>query len=200
VAAGWSLTLADLRGLLADEALVSDFLSLWDAQLACRPDKGSSTLLIDGLTRLRSLCGKGLPKEARDYLFCAEMVMRVQYRDLKRRCWRQFLIEEGCPHDWKVVTATSTNAYLPPDVPLFGAAFICYCKEPDSAAAGQIRVAGAEQPIPFVASYMIESTIHVQRQFTAPISIEHRVEAGSDPICIADIGYCDHPGRWSVLA
>ena len=97
-------------------------------------------------------------------------------------------------------TASADNAYLPP-LELFGAALIFFCKEQRADASGAFRVAGDQEPGRlFVASYSIESVLHLERQFVPPLYLQYKTDPGSDSVCIAVVGHSHRPGHWNMLA
>ena len=69
-----SFTLADVRTILSDEELTSEFLAIW-SRLKRGETVAPAILLLEGLARLRNLRAKRFSVETREQLLCPQILM-----------------------------------------------------------------------------------------------------------------------------
>lgn len=186
------MTVSKLQKLLFSEVNILNFMKIWDKKLKRKHVMAEIGILLFGLVRLSELKGKGLHDDSIENILYSEIVNGATYRNMLRRDWNDFMVFKGNHNDWTLFQIKYENAYISP-MPSYGFKLIIYCEKYGDVAVGSLKVVGDNRKFNFFASYQFETVFPYlsKTPLTMPISIEYKLDKGSDAVIFICAGYAN---------
>jgi hypothetical protein len=203
------LTISKLQSLLFIDSNISDFMKIWDIKLKRKNVAAEIGILLFGLIRLGELKSKGLHNDSIEEILCSEIESVATYRNMLRRHWNEFLVFKGKDYDWTLFYINYENAYICPFLSC-GFRLIIYCEKYGDVAKGALKILGDNREYKFIASYKSETVFDYlsKNPLNLPISIEYKLDEGSDAVLFISAGYAQIHGTdgknfmnysWNIL-